>query len=265
MWGIAVPSRPSRLPGVQMAGFVGDTVDLVDLTVVPYPAVTLFLNLRERLLVNDVARGSVVAGLAPQGMRVRGQDIECMQIRLSPEVAHAVLGTELSEVVSLEDVWPTDLPDRLRALNSWKDRFALVEASLARRYEVGRTVDPEVAFAWQQLDARHGQVRIEQLADETGWSRKRLWSGASSGSARNVPRNWSDSTTRCTGSPLAKARRRWRPTADTSTSRTCTTRSKPSPGSRPRPPRTHRGSRSTKSPGLAPTARTGDRTGMIAE
>ncbi|MFB9929107.1 helix-turn-helix domain-containing protein, partial [Amycolatopsis halotolerans] len=174
---IAVPSRPSRLPGVQMAGFVGDTVDLVDLTVVPYPAVTLFVNLRERLLVNDVARGSVVAGLAPQGMRVRGQDIECMQIRLSPGVAHAVLGTDLSgEVVSLEDVWPTELPARLRALNSWNDRFALVEASLGKRYEAGRTVDPEIAFAWQRMDARHGQVRIEQLADETGWSRKRLWS-----------------------------------------------------------------------------------------
>ncbi|PKV92972.1 AraC-like DNA-binding protein [Amycolatopsis echigonensis] len=177
VWGIAVPSRPSRLPGVRMAGFVGNTVDLVDLTVVPYPAVTLFLNLREKLLVNDAVRGSIVAGLAPRGMRVRGQDIECVQIRLSPEVAHAVLGTELSgEVVSLEDVWPTELPGQLRALNSWNDRFALVEAALGKRYEAGRPVDPEVAFAWQRMDARRGQVRVEQLADETGWSRKRLWS-----------------------------------------------------------------------------------------
>ncbi|WP_134664653.1 MULTISPECIES: AraC family transcriptional regulator [unclassified Amycolatopsis] len=177
VWGIAVPSRPLRLPGVRMAGFVGDTVDQVDLTVVPYPAVTLFLNLREKLLVNDVARGSVVAGLVPHGMRVRGQDIECVQIRLSPEVAHAVLGTELSgEVVSLEDVWPTELSGQLRALDSWNDRFALVEAALGKRYEAGRTVDPEVAFAWRRMDAHHGQVRIEQLADETGWSRKRLWS-----------------------------------------------------------------------------------------
>lgn len=54
-----------------MAGFVGDTVDLVDLTVVPYPAVTLFLNLREKLLVNDVPRGSIVAGLAPQDAGAR--------------------------------------------------------------------------------------------------------------------------------------------------------------------------------------------------
>ncbi|WP_406639866.1 helix-turn-helix domain-containing protein [Amycolatopsis sp. WGS_07] len=177
VWGIAVPSRPIRLPGVQMAGFVGDTIDQIDLTVVPYPAVTLFVNLRERLLVNGVARGSVVAGLAPQGMRVRGQDVECVQIRLSPEVAHAVLGTDLTgEIVPLEDVWPTGLSDRLRALSSWNDRFALVEATLGKQYEAGRTVDPEVAFAWRRMDARRGQVRIDQLADETGWSRKRLWS-----------------------------------------------------------------------------------------
>ncbi len=176
MWGIAVPARSSRLPGVRMAGFVGDTVDEIDLTVVPYPAVTVFLNLREKLHVNEVTRGSVVAGLAPRGMRVRGLGIECMQIRLSPEVAHAVLGTDLGgEVASLEDVWSTDLPSRLRAVNSWHDRFALVEAVLGQRYEAGRTVDPEVAFAWQRMSARHGQVRIEQLADETGWSRKRLW------------------------------------------------------------------------------------------
>ncbi|MGV9297140.1 helix-turn-helix domain-containing protein [Amycolatopsis sp. NPDC003676] len=177
VWGIAVPSRPLRLPGVQMAGFVGDTVDLIDLTVVPYPAVTMFVNLREGLFVNGVARGSAVTGIAPREMRVRGQNIECVQIRLSPEVAHAVLGTDLTgEIVPLEDVWPAGLPDRLRALDSWNDRFALVEATLGKRYEAGRTVDPEVAFAWQRMDAHHGRVRIEQLADETGWSRKRLWS-----------------------------------------------------------------------------------------
>jgi len=37
-------------------------------------------------------------------------------------------------------------------------------------------VDREVAWAWHQIGASRGTVRIEHLADELGWSRKRLWS-----------------------------------------------------------------------------------------
>src|SRR4029079_10771333 len=47
---------------------------------------------------------------------------------------------------------------------------------LTRRVEAGRTVDPEVAYAWQLLVRSRGQVRIDELAAEIGWSRKRLWS-----------------------------------------------------------------------------------------
>ena len=39
-WDIAVPSRPLRLPGITMAGFSDRAKDVVDLQVVPYPAVT---------------------------------------------------------------------------------------------------------------------------------------------------------------------------------------------------------------------------------
>lgn len=160
--------------------FAGKTTDVVDLPVVPYPAVTLFIDLGDGLLIDDArgtrAHGSVVAGLAQEGLRGRGQNIECIQIRLSPEIAPAVLGTALSgSVVALEDLWPARMPDRLRVLDSWDDWFALVEAALTERYEAGCSVDPEVAFVWQRMVAQRGQVRIEQLARETGWSRKLLW------------------------------------------------------------------------------------------
>jgi len=54
--------------------------------------------------------------------------------------------------------------------------FAIAQAALAWRCEAGRAADPEVAFAWAQMVTSRGQVRVEQLAAETGWSRKRLWS-----------------------------------------------------------------------------------------
>src|SRR5262249_11859020 len=97
VWDIAVPSRPGAVPGVSMAGFRARTTDLVDLSVVPYPAVTLVIDLGDELLAVDGAggrrqRGSVAAGLAPGAVRARGAGIECLQIRLSPAVAPAALG-----------------------------------------------------------------------------------------------------------------------------------------------------------------------------
>ena len=186
VWDIAVPSRPGPMAGVSMAGFRARSTDLVDLQVVPYPAVTLVIDLCDGIVVDDASgqpkRGSVVAGLAPGGVRGRGRGIECLQVRLSPVVAHAVLGacSELGgTVVALGDLWGRDAArtqEQLRAARSWDDRFAIAEAALARRLEAGRAVDPEVTFAWRQMAATQGRVRVERLAAETGWSRKRLWS-----------------------------------------------------------------------------------------
>jgi AraC-like DNA-binding protein len=185
MWDIAVPSRPGRLPGVSMAGFSDRAKDLVDLQVVPYPAVTLFIDLGDEIVVDHASgqqRGSLVAGLAPGTIRGRGRDIECLQVRLSPVVAHAVLGASLElggTVAGLDDLWGRDAvrtQEQLRAAGSWDDRFAIAQAALARRHQAGRAADPEVAFAWSQMVTSRGRVRVEQLAAEAGWSRKRLWS-----------------------------------------------------------------------------------------
>jgi AraC-like DNA-binding protein len=161
-------------------------MDYVDLPVVPYPAVTVAVNLGDGLLVDDNCgrqqRDIVVVGLAPDGVRVRGRGIEGLQIRLSPVLAHEVLGasSDLSGTVeALDDLWGRDarrMEEQLRAAASWDDRFAIAEAALAQRIEAGLAVDPEVGFACRQMAISHGQVRVERLASEVGWSRKRLWS-----------------------------------------------------------------------------------------
>ncbi|MFJ1457338.1 helix-turn-helix domain-containing protein [Nocardia sp. N2S4-5] len=186
LWDIALPSRPGCPAGVSMAGFRGRTGDHINIRVVPYPAVTVFVDFGDALLIDDGSRarqrGTVVVGMAPAGVRGRGRDIDCLQIRLSPVVAHAALGAsaELNgTVTALDDLWGADaarVREQLHAARDWDERFAVAAAAVARRCRTGRPVDPEIAFAWDRMVASRGQIRIDRLASELGWSRKRLWS-----------------------------------------------------------------------------------------
>ncbi|WP_042432114.1 helix-turn-helix domain-containing protein [Streptacidiphilus anmyonensis] len=187
LWDIATPSRPGRIPGLDMAGFTARTAEPLDLGVVPYPAVTLALDLGDGVLAVDDGggrrqHGSVAVGLDPGGVRGRGRAVECLQVRLSPVVAHVVLGAAAAEaggtVVPFEDLWGREAARVLERLHagSWEDRFAIAEAAVVRRYAEGRPVDPEVAHVWRRTVALRGAVRIDALAAEVGWSRKRLWS-----------------------------------------------------------------------------------------
>lgn len=174
-----------------MAGFrqrIRGPVDIdVDIDMVAHPAVTLLIDLSEEEgLVYDAhgrhQRGSVVAGLLPGQLRAGGRTGECLQIRLSPVTASTVLGasTELTgTVAALADVWGRDagqFEDGLRASTSWDDRFAIAADLLGRRLGTRPPVDPEVAHTWRRTRTSRGRVRVDGLADEIGWSRKRLWS-----------------------------------------------------------------------------------------
>jgi AraC-like DNA-binding protein len=175
-----------------MAGFRLRVPAVVDIAMVAHPSVTLLMDLSDgETLVYDAhgrhEGGSVVVGLIPGdlhagGRAVDGRAVECLQIRLSPVVAAAMLGasTELSgTVVALEDVWGRDAgraEDRLRAATSWDERFTIAVEILGRRLGSRTPVDPEVAHTWRRTLASRGQVRVDGLADEVSWSRKRLWS-----------------------------------------------------------------------------------------
>ncbi|MFF3170980.1 helix-turn-helix domain-containing protein [Streptomyces sp. NPDC057900] len=188
VWDVASPQRPSGVAGVAMAGF--RVRDLDTLRMVPHPAVTLLIEFGAGSPVLDCAagqqRGSVVAapGFGPGGaVWARGENVECLQVRLSPVIARAVLGTSPADLdgapVSLGDLWGRDgirIREQLGDAPSWPERFAWTDALLARRYEAGPPVDPEVAWAWHRIVGSRGLVRVDALAAEVGWSRKRLWS-----------------------------------------------------------------------------------------
>ncbi|WP_371786752.1 helix-turn-helix domain-containing protein [Streptosporangium subroseum] len=185
---IAVPRPSGRLPGISMAGFRQRAPALVDIAMVAHPSVTLIIDLSEgEGLVYDAhgrrERGSVVIGLLPGDLRATGRGVgECLQIRLEPAAAAAVFGaaTGLSgTVASLENVWGRDAgraEDRLRAAASWDERFTIAVEILGRRLGARPPVDPEVVHAWRRTLTSRGRLRVDGLADEVGWSRKRLWS-----------------------------------------------------------------------------------------
>jgi pimeloyl-ACP methyl ester carboxylesterase len=48
--------------------------------------------------------------------------------------------------------------------------------ALGRRLDGHPAVDREVAHIWRRTRTSRGRVPVDRLADEVGWSRKRLWS-----------------------------------------------------------------------------------------
>jgi len=170
-----------------MAGFRQRVPALVDIAMIAHPSVTVIFDLSEAGgIVYDAhgrhQRGSFVAGLLPGQLRAGGWSGECLQIRLSPVVAAAVFGasTELTgTVAALEDVWVRDarqVEEKLRAATSWDERFTIAAEVLGRRLGARPSVDPEVAYTWRRTVTSRGRVRVDGLADEVGWGRKRLWS-----------------------------------------------------------------------------------------
>ncbi len=185
---IAVPRPPARLPGISMAGFRQRLPAFADIAMVAHPSVTLLVDLSEgEGVVYDThgrrERGSVVIGLLPGDLRATWRGVgECLQIRLEPAAAAAVLGAPsdlTGTVASLEDVWGRDArraEDRLRAATSWNERFTIAMEILGRRLGAHPPVDPEVAHTWRRTLTTRGRVRVDGMAEEVGWSRKRLWS-----------------------------------------------------------------------------------------
>jgi AraC-like DNA-binding protein len=188
LWDIACPTQPGRVPGVAMAGFRDRGLTPSGLRLIPHPGVTLVLVFGGTIAVEDATgrqqHGSFATGLGfGEGLRaLKAEDFECLQVRLSPVVAHAVLGAAVADLggatVTLDDLCGREaarISERLGDFSSWEDRFTLTDAWLARRFAEASQVAPEIAWAWRRIVAGRGMIRIEQLAAELGWSRKRLW------------------------------------------------------------------------------------------
>jgi AraC-like DNA-binding protein len=154
---------------------------------VPFPGVPLILNLGERWEVASTPDGrsahhdSFLAGLHTRPSFVRGADRwACIELRLTPLGMRRLLGMPMQEianrVVSLDDALTgsSELAERLHDSHSWAQRFDLVERFLLRRLADSEPPLPAVEWSWAHLRRTGGAVPIHALAEEIGWSHRRL-------------------------------------------------------------------------------------------
>jgi AraC-like DNA-binding protein len=146
---------------------------------VPLASAVIVFSLGPDMWVDGGWTGSFAAGLYDRPV-VTGHAGEQagLQLDVSAIGARALLGLPLGELhditVPLEEVLPDarEITERLVEADGWPTRFALVAERLARRDP--RPLAPELRWAHARLVATHGSVRIEDLARETGWSRRHL-------------------------------------------------------------------------------------------
>lgn len=188
-WDVVGATAAGRVPGVAMAGFSDRGRTPAGLRLIPHPAVTVALMFGPaEVVMADGAgrerRGSLVAAMGWRGSVgvTRADGMQCLQVRLAPPVARAILGVapaELGrELVSPEALWGRAIQrlcERLGEQGTWEERFGLAREWFARRVRDERAIDREVGWAWRQIYRSRGRVKIDRLADEVGWSRKRLW------------------------------------------------------------------------------------------
>ena len=101
-----------------------------------------------------------------------------IQVDLTPIGAGRLLGAPhevANECIALGDLMgraADELVERLASTDDWGERFSLVDRALLERLVDAPDADPAVTWAWDQLERSHGQVPVNVLADEIGWSRR---------------------------------------------------------------------------------------------
>jgi AraC-like DNA-binding protein len=145
----------------------------------PDTDIVLILSFDHDWLIDGERRVSFVGGLRLDRVKTEhGGGMHGLQVSLTPWAAHMLLRAPLHELagtsIPLEELLPGNLTARIGAEETWEARFALLDRELGRRLQEARPPDPGTVRAWQGLCASHGTVRVGTLAQELGWSRKRI-------------------------------------------------------------------------------------------
>lgn len=129
----------------------------------------------------SVTVGAFVAGLHDAAVLIDASEFHGVQVDLRPVAGLRLIGLPLHEItgrtVSLDAVFGADadrLVDDLACAPDWPTRFRRLDGWLVRRLKIGLSADAEVEHVWRRIAATQGRVGVGTLAEEVGWSARRL-------------------------------------------------------------------------------------------
>lgn len=142
--------------------------------------IVLIISFGEDWLIDGERLTSFVAGLRNQQVTTEhaGRSFG-MHVNVAPPAAYMLLALPLHSLahhaVPIEDVLDEPfLVERLHSAGDWPARFRLIDSVLAKRLEAARPPSAELVWAWRRLVETDGRLAIGALAEELGWSRKRI-------------------------------------------------------------------------------------------
>ena len=142
--------------------------------------VVLIVSFGEEWLINGERLTSFAAGLHDREVATQhGGRSFGMHINIAPPAAHMLFGLPLHTLarrqVPLEDIFDEPfLVERLYDAEDWAARFRLLDAVFTKRLADARPSSAELVWAWRRLVETNGRVAVGALAEELGWSRKRI-------------------------------------------------------------------------------------------
>jgi AraC-like DNA-binding protein len=142
--------------------------------------VVLIVSFGEEWLIDGERLTSFAAGLHDRQVTTEhGGRSFGMHIDLAPPAAYMLFGLPLHTVahrgIPLEDALDEPLlVDRLYDEGDWAARFRLLDEVLMKRLADARPPTAGVVWAWRRLVETGGRVAVTAMAQELGWSRKRI-------------------------------------------------------------------------------------------
>jgi len=115
----------------------------------------------------------ITTGAAQTGLQLR---LTWLGARVLLGIPAAVLSGDVVGLAELIGPRARRLLERLADSATWERRFALLDSAFTRLAADARRAEPrpEVAHAWARLAGSGGTLRIADLAEEVGWSRRHL-------------------------------------------------------------------------------------------
>ena len=146
----------------------------------PRRGVVLIISFGEEWLINGERFTSFAAGLHDRQVTTEhGGRSFGIHVDLAPPAAYMLFGLPMhllaQRVVSLEDLLDEpSLADRLHGAGGWNDRFRVLDEVIAKGLADARPPSAGVVWAWGRLLETDGTVAVGTLAEQLGWSRKRI-------------------------------------------------------------------------------------------